>query len=215
MRLELGSAVRCTDASFGELADVVIDPLSRRITHLVVQPHHHPEDARLVPVGRARDDGNAIALDCSVADVETLERVRESAYLRLGEFPVADPDWEIGIEDVMALPLYQDPDSFATAVDVDPHVFVSYDRIPKHTVEIRRSSAVTSADGHHLGHVDGFLVSVDGSADIVLERGHLWGRREVVIPAASVAEVEDDAITLSLTKDEAGALAARRVHRWF
>jgi sporulation protein YlmC with PRC-barrel domain len=155
MRLELGSAVRCTDAPFGELADVVIDPLSRRVTHLVVQPHRHPAGARLVPVGQARDDGSAIALDYSVAEVEAL-----------------------------------------------PHGF-------------RRSSAVTSADGHHVGHVDGLLVSADGTADIVLERGHLWGRREIVIPAASVAEVEDDAVSLSLTEDEVGALAARRVHRWF
>jgi sporulation protein YlmC with PRC-barrel domain len=215
MKLELGCAVQCTDGPFGELADVVIDPLARRVTHLVVQPHHHSEHARLVPVAQARDDGSAIALDCSVAELQALEPVRESAYLRVGEFPVADPDWDIGIEDVMVLPLYQDPDSFATVVEPDPHMYVNYDRIPKHTVEIRRTSTVTSADGHHLGHVDGFLVSVDGSADVVLERGHLWGRREVVIPAASVAEIEGDAITLSLTKDEVGALDTRRVHRWF
>jgi hypothetical protein len=215
MKLELGCAVHCTDAPFGELADVVIDPIAKRVTHIVVQPHHHAARARLVPVDQARDDGDAIALECSVADVEALEPVRESAYLRVGEFPVADPDWDIGVQDVLALPLYQDADGYSAVVDADPHVMISYDRIPKHTVEIRRSSPVTSSDGHHLGHVDGFLISVDGAADIVLERGHLWGRREIVIPAASVASVEDDAVALSITKDEVGALAARRVHRWF
>ena len=49
----------------------------------------------------------------------------------------------------------------------------------------------------------------------MLERGHLWGRREVVIPAAAVARVENDLVTLSVTKDEVGALATRHVHRWF
>ncbi len=215
MRLELGSAVRCTDAQFGELADIVVDPLSRRVTHLVVRPHHAPDQARLVPVGQARDDGDAIALDGSVADIQALDPVRESAYLRVGEFPVTDPDWEVGAQDVLALPLYADAGGLGTAIDPDPHVMVNYDRIPKHTVEIRRSSAVTSADGHHLGHVDGFLVSADGTADIVLERGHLWGRREVVIPADSVANIEDDAVRLSLSKDQVGALDTRRVHRWF
>ena len=215
MRLELGSAVRCSDAAFGELADVVIDPVARRVTHLVVAPHHRPEAARLVPVDRASDDGSAIALDCSVADAEAFEAVHETAYLRLGEFPVDDPEWDVGIEDVLALPLYHEADGFGTVVDPDPHVLIGYDRIPKHTVEIRRKSAVASADGHHLGHVDGFLVSVDGTADIVLERGHLWGRREIVVPAASVERIEDDAVTLTLTKDEVGALASRRVHRWF
>ena len=54
MRLDLGSPVRCTDEAFGELADVVIDPGTRRVTHLVVQPHQRDEQARLVPVDRAR-----------------------------------------------------------------------------------------------------------------------------------------------------------------
>ena len=215
MRLELGSVVRCTDLPFGELADVVVDPVSRRVTHLVVQPPDRHDRARLVPVERARAAGDDIALDCSVADVEALEPVHESAYLRVDELPVVDPDWEIGTQDVLALPLYQEMDGMGSVIDPDPHVIVNYDRIPKHEVEIRRSSAVMSADGHHLGHVDGFLVGSGETTDIVLERGHLWGRREVVIPAAAVARVENDLVTLSVTKDEVGALATRHVHRWF
>ena len=39
MRLDLGSAVHSADGVYGELADVVIDPLTRRVTHLVVEPH--------------------------------------------------------------------------------------------------------------------------------------------------------------------------------
>jgi sporulation protein YlmC with PRC-barrel domain len=215
MRLELGSVVRCTDLPFGELADVVVDPVSRRVTHLVVQPPDRHDRARLVPVERASAAGDDIALDCSVADVEALEPVHESAYLRVGELPVADPEWEIGTQDVLALPLYQEMDGMGSVIDPDPHVIVNYDRIPKHEVEIRRSSAVMSADGHRLGHVDGFLVGSGETTDIVLERGHLWGRREVVIPAAAVARVENDLVTLSVTKDEVGALATRHVHRWF
>ena len=49
MRLELGTSVRCTDDTFGELADVVIDPISKRLTHLVVRPRHEDGLARLVP----------------------------------------------------------------------------------------------------------------------------------------------------------------------
>jgi sporulation protein YlmC with PRC-barrel domain len=214
LRLELGCPVSCTDAPFGELADVVIDPLSRRVTHLVVQPHGQAEGARLVSVERAGAAGEGISLDCTAAEVEALERVHESAYLRVGQLPVADPEWEIGVEDYLALPLYQEMDGMGSVIDPDPHAIVNYDRIPKGEIELRRSSAVTSSDGHHLGHVEGFLVGAGAMADIVLERGHLWGKREVVIPAGAVARVETDAVTLSLTKDEVGALAARRVHRW-
>ena len=215
MKLELGGVVACSDGPFGELADVVVDPVSRRVTHLVVQPHHRHDQARLVAIDRVRAADEGLTLDCSIADVEALDPVHESAYLRVGEFPVADPGWEVGTQDVLALPVYQEMDGMGTVIDPDPHVMFNYDRIPEHEVEIRRSSGVMSADGHHLGHVEGFLVGAGQTADIVLERGHLWGRREIVIPAAAVERVQNDSITLSLTKQQVGALDVRRVHRWF
>ena len=219
MRLDLGSPVRCADEAFGELADVVIDPTTRRVTHLVVQPDRPSEPARLVPVERARGGEEAegtIVLDATVAEISRLESVRESAYLRLGEFPVEDPRWEIGVEEMLALPYYQDLDGIgAEPLSYDDHVVWQYDRIPKGEVEMRRASPVTSSDGHHLGHVDGFVVDgEDHIGHLVLEHGHLWGKREVVIPIGAVASVETDSVVLSLTKDAVGALESRRVHRW-
>ena len=107
MRLDLGCPVRCTDDVFGELADVVIDPTTRRVTHLVVQPHRTTDLTRLVPIERARAGEEAdgtIVLDGTVAEIGQLERVHEAAYLRLGEFPVEDPDWEVGVEQMLASP---------------------------------------------------------------------------------------------------------------
>jgi sporulation protein YlmC with PRC-barrel domain len=216
MRLDLGSPVRCHDGDLGELADVVIDPTTRRVTHLVVQPHHHGDQlSRLVPVERASasdDADGAIALDLAIADVEALDPLHEVAYLRLGEFPVDDPEWDVGVEDMLALPYYQGLE--AQAVEADPHVMIGYDRIPKGEVEIRRASAVSSADGAHLGHVEGFVVEGDHISHLVLERGHLWGRRDVVIPISAVSRVESDSVELKLSTDEVGRLPSRPVHRW-
>ncbi len=219
VRLDLGCPVRCTDDAFGELTDVVIDPTTRRVTHLVVQPHRSGEPTRLVPVERARSDEAAdgtIMLDGTVEEIGRLEPVREAAYLRLGEFPVADPDWEVGVREMLAQPYYESIDTVTTApIAYDDHVMWTYDRIPKGDIEIRRASPVTSSDGHHVGHVDGFIVdSEDHIGHIVLEHGHLWGKREVVIPIGAVARVETDAVVLTLSKDEVGALESHRVHRW-
>jgi sporulation protein YlmC with PRC-barrel domain len=215
MRLDLGCSVRCADTAYGELADVIVDPLTRRVTHVVVASHGDQERARLVPIDRvsAADDG--LLLRDTAAAIEALEPMDESAFLRAGEHIADDPDWDIGTEDVLALPIYGAPDGLGTTVNPDPHVLVNYHRIPKHEVEIRRSSAVFSTDGHHLGHVEGFLIGDSEIADIVLERGHLWGRREIVIPASAVERVKNDSITLNLTKDQVGQLDAQRVHRWF
>src|SRR3954454_607536 len=89
MRLDLGCSVRCADTAFGELADVIVDPISRRVTHLVVEPHRHHEGARLVPIDRVRAADDGLVLDYSRADVEALEPLAESAYIRAGEHVVA------------------------------------------------------------------------------------------------------------------------------
>jgi hypothetical protein len=221
VRLELGSPVHCTDGPFGEVADVVVDPTKRRLTHLVVEPHNDHGSARLVPielVSAQEGPPPAVALRCTVEEARRLEPVNEFAYLRLGEAPKEDPGWDIGIESVLAQPYYGYGPGYGYEtgpIEPDPHVSTTYDRIPKGEVEIRRASEVTSADGHHLGHVDGFLVdSEDAITHFVLERGHLWGKRELTIPMGAVARVDTDAVTLTLTKDEVGELPSVPVHRW-
>jgi sporulation protein YlmC with PRC-barrel domain len=223
VRLELGSQVNCTDGPFGELADIVIDPTKRRVTHLVVEPHGDHGGAKLVPIELAHaeeNDSSVISVHCSLEEAGRLDPVEEYAYLRLGESPDLEPGWEIGVENVLAQPYYGSGAGVGIGyedvpVGYDPHVSMTYDRIPKGEVEIRRASEVNSADGHGLGKVDGFLVDDDDAiTHFVLERGHLWGKREVTIPISAVASVHTDAVTLTLTKDEVGDLPSVSVHRW-
>ena len=217
MRLEVGTSVRCTDGPLGELADIVIDPTQKRVTHLVVQPHHKLGAARLVPVdlAEAGDGEGEISLRCTVDEAGELTTATESAFIRMGDVPAGDPDWDIGVSDVLAMPYYSsmDPAGLYPA-GYDASLEMTYDRIPKGEVEIRRSSAVISADQHDLGDVEAFLVDGDHITHIVLERGHFWGRRDVTIPIGAVAEVKTDSVRLSLTRDQVGALPATHVHRW-
>lgn len=82
---ELGAMVRCADGPCGELGRLVIDPLTRSLTHLVVEPHHHHALGRLVPVALATDAGDHIELGCS------LRRIRELEYVEETELLPADP----------------------------------------------------------------------------------------------------------------------------
>jgi sporulation protein YlmC with PRC-barrel domain len=214
MRLELGGPVDCSDGTFGELADVVIDPQTKRVTHLVVKPQREPWVERLVPVELVSSGDQArpaVTLRVTAEEVRSLPPVQEVAYLQLGGFPLDDPEWDVGIQEVYALPYYSTYDFQPQPLDSP----ILYDRIPKGDVEIRRASGVYSTEGHHLGHVDGFLVDRDEYiTHLVLERGHLWGRRDVTIPIGAVAKVETDVVALSLTKDQVGSLPEVAVSRW-
>jgi hypothetical protein len=210
MRLELGKQMRCSDGAVRELADVVVDS-SKRVTHIVAQPENQPEAARLVPVALAETaaDGRGISLRCSAEELDRLERVHEYAYLRPGEQPEKDPKWDVGVEDVYTTPNYA-PSGFGEfAGDLDAGVGMAYDRVPKGEIELRHASSVYSADEHHMGSVKGLLVDAEHQVThLLLERGHLWWRREIAVPADAVSTFETDLVTLGLTKRELGALPA-------
>jgi sporulation protein YlmC with PRC-barrel domain len=215
MRLELGREVHGTDGPIGELEDLVVDPIKKRVTHIVVKPSHGYRETRLVPIEHARPgDGPEIQLDCTVNEVLEMPQVEEFAYLQLDESPTRDPDWDVGVTRVLALPYYEG-EGYPGASGFGGDTGVVYDRVPKGEVEVRRTSNVMSKDGHYVGDVDGFLVD-DGDqiTHFVLERGHLWGRREVTVPIGSVAKVESDTVTVDLTKDEIGELPSHKIRRW-
>jgi len=208
MKLELGTSIRCADGATRELVDVVIDSSSSRVTHLVIRPAQHAEDARLVPISlasRAEDGESEISLNCGAEDLERFDPVHKFEILRAGERPNEDPKWDVGVEDIVVAPNYA-PTAFGDyGGSLDSDVTISYDRVPKGEIELRHASSVYSADGHHLGSVDAVVVDDDDRlTHLLLERGHLWWKREVALPAESISKFESDMLTLGLTKRELG-----------
>jgi sporulation protein YlmC with PRC-barrel domain len=203
MELKLEDHVRTTDGLAGTLADVVIDPAKKTVTHVVVRAGDPDPAARLVPLQLVRGgDGEPVSLGCTAEQLGKLESVQGYAYLPVDERPAPDAQWDVGVEDIVMMPTYQGADLGVYTADIDPNVGVTYDRVPKGEVEIRRSSVVVSADGHELGTVHAVTVDAGAIAQVGVERGHLWWKRVVSVPVASVATLETNAIALGLTKDE-------------
>jgi hypothetical protein len=210
MRLELGERARCSDGAVRELADLVVDAGSRRVTHLVIQPKDDPGAARLVPVDLAAADGakHEISLRCSAQQLEELSLVHEHAFVDGGQQAEEEDGWEVGVRDMQVI-----PDYLPTAMpgELSPEVVVTYDRVPKGEIELRHASDVYSADQHHLGSVDGVVVDADGGIDqLLLGRGHLWWRREISIPATAIGELANDMVTLGVKKAELGTFPSQR-----
>jgi sporulation protein YlmC with PRC-barrel domain len=200
------------DGAAQELVDVVIDSGSKRVTHLVVQPKDHGEEARLVPVGLAEEPGGGaeLSLRCSAKDLERFDLVHEFEVLHAGERPKEDPKWDVGVEDIVVTPTYA-PTAFgeyAGAGAGDSEVSISYDRVPKGEIELRRASSVYSSDGHRLGSLEGVAVGDnDRLTELYFQRGHLWWKREVAVPAEAISKFESDLVELSLKKDELGRVS--------
>jgi uncharacterized protein YrrD len=209
MNLVLGSTVRCSDGAVRELADLVVDAQGRRVTHIVVQPKHRHEAARLVPLELASEDVDGLSLYCTEEMLDKLEPVREYAYLPAGAKPEEGGEWDVGVEDVLVVPSFEPLD--VAEPELDPNVNLMYDRVPKGEVELRLTSSVYSSDEHHIGSVNGVVVGDDGViAALNVLRGHLWWHRELSVPVDAIASLENDLATLAVEKRELKQYPARK-----
>jgi len=84
---------------------------------------------------------------------------------------------------------------------------VVVDTVPLGEVAIRRGDPVHATDGD-IGKVQGLVINPADRhvTHVLLQEGHLWGRKEVAIPISDVTGV-DDGIQLNITKQQVEDLA--------
>jgi len=197
-RLRLGEPIRCSDGVLGELADIILDPRSREVTHLVARSDGDFGRKRLVPyelIRSARGE-DRISLGCTLAEAHGLTQAQEMSQLRIGAESDSDPDWDVGAQDTFPVPSY-DAGAFAGyQPDPDPEIMQLYDRIPKGHVEVRRESVVSTADGRSAGTLAGVQVEGPRLTHLVLRRGHLWRRRSVMVPIDAVEALRTDEVII-------------------
>jgi len=203
----IGSDVSCSDGDCGRLSRVVVDPVARALTHLVVDPKNGPGIGRLVPIDLVESTDQTIRLRCATVEFDALEQAEESQFL-----PGADGSWGYGEGQIVSWPYYglgmggMGMGGMGLGnVNAGPQV-ITRDRVPIGEVEVRRGEHVHATDGD-IGRVRGLVVD---SADhhvthVLLDEGHLWGKKELAIPLGAVTGVEDG-VRLSLTKDEVAGL---------
>jgi sporulation protein YlmC with PRC-barrel domain len=204
--LQLGRPVQCSDGVVGKLADVVVEPKQRQLTHLVVE---EPEGrARLVPVnllGQIETRDLTVVLACTKADVLACESIRTFVYAGIHGFPREDDSSDVGVEETIVVPTLGG-ELTPYSGDLEESYGVTYDRIPTGSAELRRTSTVASADGHDVGHVDGLLLADEQVTHVVLQTGHHFGTRPLAIPVDAVQSIETDRVTLSMSKDAVDSL---------
>jgi uncharacterized protein YrrD len=185
----IGADATCTDGVCGEVSCVVVDVAARTVTHLAVEPKHLQGRARLVPLDLVDPTTDEIRLRCTRAEFDALDLAEETEF-----FPGSGP----GL-------------SAAALGTVLPTV--THDTVPVGEVTVHRGVHVHATNGE-IGRVHALVIdSRDHQvASVLLQEGHLWGRKEVAIPIAAVASF-DDGIRLNITKQEVEDLPPVDVNR--
>jgi sporulation protein YlmC with PRC-barrel domain len=209
-QFSIGSEVACSDGACGDLRRVVVDPVARALTHLVVEPRHRAGAGRLVPVDLVESTTDVILLRCTIAEFEALENAEETQFL-----PGAGDEWGYGPQDSFTLPYYSLGGTSGgplgpigpVGVGVAPQAFTR-DRVPAGEVEVRRGERVHATDGA-IGRVRGLVIDPRDHhvTHVLLDEGHLWGQKRVAIPISAVVGVKGG-VRLNLSKDGVRKLPA-------
>lgn len=196
MDMPLNARVVCSDGEGGHTVDLLVNPATRAITHVVVHL------------------SGLLGYDVVMPIADVTETTPEQVRVRLSQRELA------------ALPPFQENDAvrltpgpvgyLGDALLVDPYAEVlmpTHEQIPPGEVAVRRGDPVVASDGK-IGQVDGFLTDprTDQITHLVLREGHLWGARDITIPVMQIERIDDDAVRLKLDKAQVGALPSLPVH---
>ncbi len=197
--LVIGAGARCTDGACGEVSRVVVDPVARAVTHLVVEPAGRQGLGRLVPLDLVDSTGGEIRLRCTLAEFEKLDAAEETQFV-----PGTRGYAAYGPEQVLAWPYSSlgGIDSVQGEIVSGISETITYDTLPLGEVAVRRGDRVHATDGA-IGHVEGLVIDPRNHhvTHVLLQEEHLWGHKEVAIPISAVTGA-GDGIELNLTKDQ-------------
>jgi hypothetical protein len=206
----IGAPASTTDAACGQVIRVVVNPIGRTITHLVIGPRYEHGDHidRLVPVDLVQVTSDGIRLNCTKAEFDKLDPAEETHFVAGTEHPEYAP------EQVWGWPWYTlgaqgMPGDWTEGQGWDrggshgpERRTITYDSVPLGEVQVRRGEHVHATDGE-IGLVKGLVIDPadHGVTHVLLQEGHLWGRKEVAIPISAVTGV-DAGIRLNLSKQQ-------------
>ena len=180
--------------------------VARSVTHLVVKLPERVGLGLFLSSLLTRP-GPSISVPCTQEEFEKLDSAEDTQFV-----PGTYGYGAFGPEQVVSWPYYGlggvdgvTADALAGGISQT----VTYDTVPLGEVEVRRDDHVHATDGN-IGRVQGLVIEPRSHhvTHVLLQEGHLWGRKEVAIPISAVTGVDEDGIKLGITKRDVQDLPA-------
>lgn len=205
--IKIGSTVQCRDGRAGRVIKLVVDPASKRVTHIVVERGvllHHDV---VVPIERVeRVEGDVVVLDVNADELNALPEYKEIDYA------VPDAGWaeQHGYPptDTLVGPLVAAPDGGRLEPAWSAFMVVGHTHtgIPDTETPIGRGTRVSYRHGSEdepLGRLDHVLVDPrSGRVRALVVRKGLVLSKDVIVPVEWVKAVGEDEIVLAADREQ-------------
>ena len=108
-----------------------------------------------------------------------------------GDWAEEEGEWEDGVD----VSQFERTTAYGNPIQVE--------RVPQGEIAFRRKTDIEATDGH-IGVVEKFIVHKSGLiTHMTVEKGHLWNKRDVMIPLSAVDSIDYDSVYLNVDKETA------------
>ena len=208
MEIPLNARVECTDGVCGRSESILVNPVLDKVTHLIVREAASNTEY-IVPIDFVVETiDDTIRLRCSKAELKKMDPFIKTTFV---EQKVPDrnfnyPGGLFGGGAYYYLPY--------VASDETVQVPMEHKQIPVGELTAQRGTRVEATDGY-IGHVDEFVVNPENGhiTHLVMREGHLWGKKDVIIPVSAMGDTHEDTVFLKLDKHQVESLPTFPLHR--
>jgi uncharacterized membrane protein len=208
--LPTNAEVHCSDGVAGLSTYVIVNPINRQITHLVVKSLLPPMNEYLVPLDQVKETTpNRIELKCTRDDFNKMKRFEVEEFIR-----TKIPNYETWRGNSVAWPYVVHASGMPTE-EVVSNVPMKHQNIPPGEVAVRRGARVEASDGY-VGLVDELLINSNNLqvTHLVLLERHIFKDREITIPVSQIDRVDEDTVYLKLDRQSVEQLPTTPIQRW-
>jgi hypothetical protein len=190
--LPFDAKVTCTDGHGGTSVAVTLNPENKVISNIIVEDVSGQQ--HLVSLkAAAKSSHDELWLNCTENELKEMPlflvtEFVERAPQKSGDFE--EGEWEDGID----LSAYEmTTEAYGMPVEVE--------RVPPGEVALHRGTELNATDGH-IGKVEKLIVEPDSGhiTHLVLHKGHLWGKKDIMVPLSAVDRVDYDTVYLNVDK---------------
>ena len=210
--IPLKANVQCTDSQCGKSTDVIINPVTKVVTHFALKDKKLPENpTRLVPIDKvASATHDTITLNCTRDDV-----IKMAAFIVTNFIQETGAGQAYASDAVYATPYaYDNPSESEYVVNNTGYDAIDEQQLPKGELSLHAGMKVEASDGK-VGKLDELVLDPKSGelTHIQMREGHLWGKKDVAIPIANVDFTDGDTVQLKIDKAAVKALPAVKVKR--
>ena len=213
--IPLDAMVVCVDGECGKSSHIIIERNSQKVTHFVVKTDNFLESHRyLVSTDYVvRTTPESMALNCTKEELAAMPPFTEMRFLNpiTNQYePLANFSDE-AIASRSTHLMWSDPSMLTdTGVDIFS-IPIEEELIPAGEIAIHRGASVEATDGH-IGRIEEFLVDPNRHlTHLVLQKGHLWHKKELTLPISAIAKMDEEYIYLNIDKATVKSLSIKTV----